>query len=182
MPSILKLKKTSWEIAVMLSKTHNVTVPGHCFIKLQHKLKVIVSLEQISMLNQKCSATIGALQSLRRRRCQSNLKTDDKVCDPLLACSLLEQAKCNKILLSPALVEYQSLFTGSFPLWVSCAEACCTLVYPGFRVSRASCVCLGSHRFYLLSELPKWCRSNSTELHTDYTTSPCSNGVNGISV
>lgn len=135
---------------------------------------------------------MGALQNVRRRRCHSNLKTDDKVCDPLLVRSLLKQAKCNKILLSPAsvqsLVEYQSLFSGSWPPppppppWVSCAEACWTLVYPGFWALRASCVCLGSHRLYLPSDLPKWCRSNSTELHRDYTTAPCSSGVNGILV
>lgn len=63
--------------------------------------------------------TKGALLSLRRRRCHNNLKTDDKVCDPLLVSSLLKQTKCNKILLSPAsvqsLVKYQSLFSGSCP-------------------------------------------------------------------
>lgn len=51
------------------------------------------------------------------------------------------------------------------PPWVSCAEACWTHVYRGSRVLRASCVCLGSNGHYLLTDWPKWCRSNSADLH-----------------
>lgn len=69
-------------------------------------------------------ATKGALRSLRRPRCHSNLKTDDKVFDPLLLCSLLKRTKCNKILLSPAsvqsLVEYLSLFMPPSPMGELC--------------------------------------------------------------
>lgn len=51
------------------------------------------------------------------------------------------------------------------PPWVSSAEACWTHVYPGSWVLRASCVCLGSNGHYLLTDWPKWCRSNSRDPH-----------------
>lgn len=48
-----------------------------------------------------------------------NKKLTTKVCDPLVIGGLLKVTKCNKILLSLAsvqsLVEYQSLFSGSWP-------------------------------------------------------------------
>lgn len=75
-----------------------------------------------------CTATKGALRSLRRPRCHSNLKTDDKVFHPLLLCSLLKRTRCNKILLSLAsvqsLVEYLSLFSGSCPPPPHMGELC----------------------------------------------------------
>lgn len=124
-----------------------------------------------------------ALQIVRRRRCHRNLKTDDKVGDPLVACRVLKQAKCNKTSLSPASVQplHWSITHCSgahVPPWLSCAEACWTLVYPGSPVSRASCVCTWVHITFICF----WIGPNEADLilHTDYTTAPHSSAVNRI--
>lgn len=125
-----------------------------------------------------CPATKGALRSLRRPRCHSNLKTDDKVFDPLLLCSLLRLTKCNKILLSPAsvqsLVEYLSLCSGSCPPPPHMGELCRGMLdtcLPRIPSLKGQLCVLGlTSPPYLLSDRPKWCRSNAAELLADYTT------------